>query len=304
MTTGPERDYVCHGVSWTTRDPQLVLSPLPDGPLVHVPLIGHRLGFRASAGRWCTGWYRFVDTVYVEPVPCPDRAPAVQEGQCLRCLSEDNFRMAHQFHLNDRVPAALRRYMEQRHWLYLATFADGSTKVGTASDTRKRARLDEQGALIATYMASASDGAAVRHLEDAITRDLQIPQSVRSASKLKALVSMNDLSTASSAHAGHVSRASDALAGMGVHPVLEPWEPPVHGARIRRPHSGRMLYPHDLRDGEHGFTVVASIGSQALVTLDGDDEGDYLLDLGQLKGRRITVGAFTSPTAAVQSSLF
>lgn len=38
--------------------------------------------------------------------------------------------------------------------------------------------------------------------------------------------------------------------------------------------------------------------------LGGEDEPDYVLDLGALKGRRITLGPFTLPTAAVQSSLF
>lgn len=297
-------EYICHAVTWSTGIPQLLLAPLPGGPAVYVDLMGRRIGFESSPGRWCTGWYRFVDTVNVEPVICPDRAETVQEGQCLKCFSDDTFRLAHQFHINDRVPAVLRRYMEQRHWLYLATFADGSTKVGTASDTRKQTRLDEQGALVATYIASAPDGAVVRHLEDAITRTLQIPQGVRAATKLKALAAMTDLRAATATHQQHVSRAADALENMGVRPVLEPWTPPAEGARIRDQRGERMLYPHDLRAGEHGFTVVSCIGSQALVTLDNDDDGEYLVNLGSLKGRRLTLGAFSSPLTLVQSSLF
>ena len=65
----------------------------------------------------------------------------------------------------------------------------------------------------------------------------------------------------------------------------------------------RMLYPHDLRDGEHGFTVVSCIGTQVLAVLDGDDEVDYVLDLGTLKGRRITLGPFASPAAAFQNEV-
>jgi hypothetical protein len=41
-----------------------------------------------------------------------------------------------------------------------------------------------------------------------------------------------------------------------------------------------------------------------LAVLDGDDEVDYVLDLGTLKGRRITLGPFTPPAAAVQNALF
>ncbi|GIH24626.1 hypothetical protein Aph01nite_29360 [Acrocarpospora phusangensis] len=51
--------------------------------------------------------------------------------------------------------------------------------------------------------------------------------------------------------------------------------------------------------------MLACIGTQVLASLDGDGELAYLLDLGALKGRRITLGAqFSSPPAAVQSALF
>ena len=65
-----------------------------------------------------------------------------------------------------------------------------------------------------------------------------------------------------------------------------------------------MLYPHDLREGEHGLAIVSCIGTQVLAILGGDDQVDYVLDLGALKGRRITLGPFASPAAAVQNSLF
>lgn len=74
--------------------------------------------------------------------------------------------------------------------------------------------------------------------------------------------------------------------------------PPPH----RQPGAG--LYPHDLREGKHGFTPVSCVGSQVLAVLDHNDAMGYLLDLGALKGRRITLGPFSSPSAAIQTSLF
>ena len=103
---------------------------------------------------------------------------------------------------------------------------------------------------------------------------------------------------------GVVATAADALAAMNTPVMLETWTPPAEGDRLRVANGVRMLYPHDLRDGEHGFTVVSCVGTQALAVLDGDDEVDYVLDLGTLKGRRITLGPFTSPAAAFQNSLF
>jgi hypothetical protein len=46
------------------------------------------------------------------------------------------------------------------------------------------------------HLAESPDGRAVRHLEDALTRLLQVPQTVRAAVKLQALANMADLSAA------------------------------------------------------------------------------------------------------------
>ncbi|UJW32659.1 DUF2797 domain-containing protein [Saccharothrix sp. AJ9571] len=307
-TRPTDGEYVCHGITWARGDPRLLLAPLPGGPLVYAEIMNQRLGFAVGRGRWCTGQYRFADTVRVEALACPDRAPAEQSDQCARCLRQDEFRFAHQFHQDGNVPAALRQYMDQPHWLYLATFADGITKVGTAAEPRKQSRLDEQGALIATYLTKSPDGRAVRHLEDALARGLQVPQTVRASTKLKALANLTDLSAASETHDHHVARAADALAAMDTPATLEEWAPPAEGDRMRVAGGVRVLYPHDLGGGEHGFTVVSCVGTQVLAVLDGDVEGadgvDYVLDLGTLKGRRITLGPFTSPVVAFQDSLF
>jgi Protein of unknown function (DUF2797) len=305
VTRPTDEEYVCHGVTWATGDPRLLLAPLPCGPLVYAEIMNQRLGFQViGTGRWCTGRYQFADTVRVEALACPDRAPAGQSDQCARCSRQDEFRFAHRFHQDGHAPEALRRYMDQPHRLYLATFADGATKVGTAAEPRKQSRLDEQGALFATYLTTSPDGRAVRHLEDALTHALQMPQSVRAATKLKALADLTDLSAASAVHDHHVARAADALAGMNTSSMLEKWAPPAEGDRMRVASGVRVLYPHDLREGEHGFTLVSCVGSQVLAVLGCDDERDYVLDLGALKRRRIALGPFVSPSAAIQNSLF
>lgn len=304
VTRPTDGEYVCHGVTWATGDARLLLAPLPGGPLIYAEIMNQRLGFAAGTGSWCTGRYQFTDTVRVEAVACPDRAPTEQSAQCAQCLRQDEFRFAHQFHQNGNVPEALRQYMDQPHWLYLATFADGATKVGTAAEPRKQSRLDEQGAVIATYLTKFPDGRAVRHIEDALTRGLQIPQTVRATTKLKALATLSDLTAATAIHDHHVARAAETLAAMDTSVMLEKWNPPVEGDRMRVVRGIRMLYPHDLREDAHGFTVVSCIGTQVLAVLGGDDGVDFVLDLGTLKGRRITLGPFVSPAAAFQSSLF
>ncbi|MER6431692.1 DUF2797 domain-containing protein [Streptomyces sp900105245] len=298
--------YVCHGITWASGDPHLLLAPLPRGPLVYARIMDQRLGYQVDGtGRWCTGRYQFADRVRVEAVACPDRAAAEAGGQCAACTGRDEFRFAHQFHSGGHVPDALAAYMAQPHWLYLATFADGTTKVGTAADPRKRSRLDEQGALVATYLTLCPDGRAVRFMEDALTRRLGLTQTVRASAKLTALAELRDVALAQSAHQQHLDRATEALTDLKVPTVLESWMPPAVGDLLRTPATERALYPHNPREGEHGLTVLSCIGSQVLVSLDDDGELPYLLDLGTLKGRRITIGGhFSSPPAAVQSALF
>ncbi|MBO3681844.1 hypothetical protein [Streptomyces sp. NEAU-YJ-81] len=129
---------------------------------------------------------------------------------------------------------------------------------------------------------------------------------MRAAAKLTALAELRDLAPASAAHQQHVDRATAALSGLNVPATPEPWTPPGEGDLLRTPETGRALYPHDTRSGEHGLTVFSCLGSQVLATLDCDGKQlPYLLDLGTLKGRRIALGAqFSSPPAAVQSTLF
>ncbi|MFD0371108.1 DUF2797 domain-containing protein [Streptomyces sp. NPDC127114] len=297
--------YVCHGITWASGDPRLLLAPLPGGPLLYAGIMGRRLGYQVTGiGRWCTGRYQFADRVRVEAVACPTRASATAGSQCSECSGRDEFRFAHQFHSGGHVPDALAAYMTQPHWLYLATFADGTTKVGTAAEPRKRSRLDEQGAMVATYLATRPDGRTVRFVEDALTRCLGLTQTVRAAAKLKAMAALRDLAPARSAHQQHLDRAVETLASMNVPTALEPWTPPSEGDLLRAPDTERAVYPHDVREGEHGLTVLACLGSQILAALDGDDL-TYLLDLGNLKGHRITISPeFTSPPAVVQSALF
>ncbi|GGN24114.1 hypothetical protein GCM10011609_77410 [Lentzea pudingi] len=296
-------EYVCHGVTWATGDPRLLLAPAPGGALVYSEIMKQQLGFATGTGRWCTGRYPFSDTVRVEAVACPNRAEAEQSDQCGRCFRQDEFRSAHRIHQGGAVSEALRQYMDQPHRLYLATFAEGTTKVGTAAEPRKQSRLDEQGAIVATYLTISPNGEAVRHLEEAITARLKIPQSVRAATKLKALATQIDLSAVTTTHEQHVTRAAGELTAMDVPVSLEKWTPPTEGALLRAPGATRMLYPHDLREGEHGFTVLSCVGTQVLARLPASDI-DYVLDLGALKGRRITFGNFTSAAEAFQDSLF
>lgn len=308
MTLQAGTEYVWHGITWATGAPTLLVANTETTDLEHVAVSDLELGIQVSGtDRWCTGRYRFVDTVGVAPVPCPTGAPASTGGQCASCLKRDEFRFAHHFHTGGPVTAALEAYMSQPHWLYIATFAGGLSKVGTAAALRKRSRLDEQGPVCATYLAEVVDGRVVRRLEDALTRQAGLAQSVRGTRKLAALADL-DLHHTQAAHTEAVTAATEALGALGVPPSEEPWTPPAEASALLAPHDQqRAVYPHDLRNGHHGLRIEACAGSQVLARLSSDSATDavrYIADLNAAKGRRVLAGHFSSPETATQAALF
>ena len=305
MVFAPARPYLWHGVTWATGAPSLLLADTATATLAAVDVMGLRIGVKAAGGgRFCTGRYGFAGTFGVEPLPCPRQAQAGPGGQCAACLGRDDFRFAHHAHEGGHESAALTAYLDQPHLLYVATFANAASKVGTAAAPRRVSRLDEQGPVHATYLLQASDGRAVRVLEDTLSRDAGLAQSVRGPAKLAALTDP-DPRQARAAHETAVGRALAALAALGLSPEPEGWTPPACGAGLRSPRRGeRLAYPHNLREGEHGFQVESCSGSHALVRLTADDDVRYVLDLNALKGRRVLIGSYTSPAMPLQGSLF
>ena len=131
-----------------------------------------------------------------------------------------------------------------------------------------------------------------------------LAQAVRGAEKLAALTGAGP-QQARAAHEAAVGRALAVLTALGLNPEPEEWAPPACGAELRSPSRGeRLAYPHDLREGEHGFQVESCSGSHALVRLTPDDDVRYVLDLNAIKGRRVLIGSYTSPAMPLQGSLF
>jgi hypothetical protein len=301
----PGRPYLWHGVTWASGAPSLLLADTATATLAAVDVMGLRIGVKAAGGgRFCTGRYGFAGTFGVEPLPCPQQAQAGPGGQCAACLGRDDFRFAHHAHKGGQAPAALTAYLGQPHLLYVATFAHAASKVGTAAAPRRVSRLDEQGPVHATYLLQVSDGRAVRVLEDTLSRDAGLTQAIRGSAKLAALTNP-DPRQARTAHEGAVGRALAALTALGIRPEPEEWTPPACGAELRSQRQGeRLAYPHDLREGEHGFQVESCSGSHALVRLAPGGDARYVLDLNALKGRRVLIGSYTSPAMPLQGSLF
>ncbi|WP_049822665.1 DUF2797 domain-containing protein [Arthrobacter sp. H41] len=305
----PAPQYLCSGVTWRKNIPFLALEG-PDGASEDLPLVpGARLGYRIASSpgvRYCLGHYRVHDVETRTHVRCAVQAAAERGYQCGQCFARDDLRFMHDIHRSGIAPEGLKRYLNQRHWLYIATFAGGATKVGTASDLRKRARLVEQGAVAASYVASAENGRVVRILEDEVTRALGLQQAVRSSAKAAALRAPLEARQLDVLNAEHADATRDLLTnGMdigGFTVVQEVFVPPSSwSAVLTAPQS--QPYPEPLDSGEHGFTIGPMIGSCVLATIAGTAV-PFLADLSLLKGRRIEPGNFTTGVPAVQESLF
>ncbi|TLM74632.1 DUF2797 domain-containing protein [Pseudarthrobacter sp. NamB4] len=312
MTATP---YLVHGVFWPAHDdiagssdaPPVLRLQAPDGTFRETALDdGTRLGFRLAAeGKSCLGHYRVHGPARRDHVLCRNSSPSVRGHQCDRCFMQDEFRLMHEFHRGGGVPSGLRSYLMQPHWLYVATFADGASKVGTASDLRKWQRLAEQGAVAASYVARAGDGRVVRVLEDLVTSNGGLPQQVRSAAKAAALAApapADRIKARNSALAAVARKVASTAGEEGFELVDETWTRPGLAGRLCS-ETARHAYPHSLESDAHGFTIRSVCGSFALASLDGADL-EFVVDLGRLKGRTIELGDHRSDVPAVQEALF
>ena len=308
--------YLVHGVSWdgppatTAADdggaPVLRLQA-PSGDFRQVSLHpGARLGFRvADPAKSCLGHLLVHSSTRRDHILCAAGARAARGKQCERCFMLDESRLIHDFHRGGRVTPGLREYLMQEHWLYVATFAGGASKVGTASGPRKWNRLAEQGAAAARYVARARDGRVVRILEDLVTAEAGLPQQVRSAAKAEALLRPLPAPELDAINARLAAEARALLADTAVEGftlVDEPWIRPRQASLLHGP-GARHPYPHPLDSGGHGFAIAGLSGHNALARLDGADVA-FVVNLGQLAARTVILGDFASEVPALQEALF
>lgn len=302
-------EALVRGVSWSTDGPALSLTT-DDGDS-RLPLeAGLWLRFRVLSGagipaRYCLGYSAVQGPTEAHHHACPSGAAAERGYQCGPCFARDDFRFMHDFHRSGIGPPGLKAYLAQPHWLYVATFADGTTKVGTASERSKWTRLGEQGAVVARYVAHARDGSVVRMLEDAVSRELGLTQFVRGAAKFTALLVPRpaaQLEEDNREVAAVVREFLDRLTLDGFETVTEQWERSAFTDGVTGT-GQRIAYPQPLDSGGHGMRLDSMVGSYALVAVD-DADTVFLANLAALKGHKIRFGGYTTDVPALQESLF
>lgn len=296
-------------------DPKQENSPaqrgVPSGVRIQIPLTpGAYLGLRIprdSEGelyRYCAGYTTGTSndaapesagisggaSVGIRRVPCPEGTRIQRGQQCPRCTARDEFTALHSAHLYPgTLTESMRAYAMLEHRLYIATFPDGTHKVGTSSLHSTPRRLDEQAVATATYIALAPDGLAIRRAEDAVTALAKIPQVKQMASKYRAWTNPLPGALLRTAHQEAVARAREALAKLArtdpevpLTALDEPWIPSLAMNRpyaALRAQSPEPLAPCDsgTEDGAAGFFCTGAAG-QFLSAHTGDADAAFLVN--------------------------
>ncbi|MBF1668901.1 hypothetical protein [Rothia sp. (in: high G+C Gram-positive bacteria)] len=245
---------------------------VPSGVRIQISLTpGAYLGLRIprdSEGelyRYCAGYTTGTsndaapESAGIRRVPCPEGTRIQRGQQCPRCTARDEFTALHRAHLYPgTLTESMRAYAMLEHRLYIATFPDGTHKVGTSSLHSTPRRLDEQAVATATYIALAPDGLAIRRAEDAVTALAKIPQVKQVASKYRAWTNPLPGAQLRVAHQEAVARAREALAELArtdpevpLTALDEPWIPSL---AMNRPYAAlRAQSPEPLAPCESGL---------------------------------------------------
>lgn len=231
----------------------------------------------------------------IRRVPCPEGTRIQRGQQCPRCTARDEFTALHSAHLYPgTLTESMRAYAMLEHRLYIATFPDGTHKVGTSSLHSTPRRLDEQAVATATYIALAPDGLAIRRAEDAVTALAKIPQVKQVASKYRAWTNPLPGAQLRTAHQEAVARAREALAELArtepeapLTALDEPWIPSLAMNRpyaALRTQSPEPLAPCDsglgdsgTESGTAGFFCTGAAG-QFLSAHTGDADAAFLVN--------------------------
>lgn len=291
------------GKSTPNQERSLAQPGVPSGVRIQIPLTpGAYLGLRIprdSAGelyRYCAGYTTGTsndaapESAGIRRVPCPEGTRIQRGQQCPRCTARDEFTALHSAHLYPgTLTESMRAYAMLEHRLYIATFPDGTHKVGTSSLHSTPRRLDEQAVATATYIALAPDGLAIRRAEDAVTALAKIPQVKQVASKYRAWTNPLPGAQLRVAHQEAVARAREALAELArtdpevpLTALDEPWIPSLAMNRpyaTLRAQSPEPLAPCDpgLESGAAGFFCTGAAG-QFLSAHTGDADAAFLVN--------------------------
>lgn len=307
MTQTAPTSRIILGMSWATGEPLVRIADDGASTSELRPLSGLRLNYETGpdAPRRCVGRtpFRKADAAHTDCTNPPEPGGR----RCTQCsISDATFASnLHHAHTRDRagIDPAIAEHLRRPNLLYLAAFRDGSLKVGTSTATRVAKRLCEQGAWQARLVARADDGYAVRDIEDRVTDELGVPQSVAIGRKLDGMaapISDERLVTELGHFAAGVHALIERMDDSRIHPHDEEWTFPSAQRALWR---GLHRYPLKLESGRHDLECIDACGRMVAVRRP-DTRDEFIADLGRLYGVQLALGDYESDELAVQDSLF
>ncbi|WPR63710.1 DUF2797 domain-containing protein [Glutamicibacter protophormiae] len=308
-----ESRQLCHGISFSHYEPAPSLSLRRGSQWSHESLsVNRTLRLQVSDLKFCLGYITMNPDGSRNNFPCPKNKAVRTGSQCDRCRRLDHSKFMHHFHTTGEAPAGMRKYLEQPHFLYVASFAHGATKVGTTSTQSKWSRLAQQGAVVARYIAGAADGAAVRVLEDLITEHVGLGQQVRQKSKVKGLTSwelnlasLDEINDAAAAEARNFLSAQRGLETYGIELRDEQWEQPEYAQRVVEAWDAHSLHPWDQEIADNQFNIrVRGVLGQTIMVDSGPATTLRLIDAAELKTHELDVADERGDFHEEQSALF
>lgn len=292
------------GVVWSNKSAQIRIREGDATVSALLPPIGLHLNYWIGdePKRRCVGHVSQA-TGYRD---CASR-PEPRSRTCTSCsIAEAMF--ASQLHHAHNEPSrvtdqSMLDHFRQPNVLYLAAFRDGSVKIGTSTSSRLHKRLLEQGAWQAELVAETVDGYSVRIVEDLITHNLGIPQSVSAGRKLAGLstpVGEGEIEGRLGPLAARVKELITAHGDARVVSTDDQWKNPA----ARRPiwHQVRT-YPLPPSRGSHNLEIVDMVGRMAAVRRTGTSD-IFVIDLQRLYGIELSVGDHEADELVIQDSLF
>lgn len=253
--------------------------------------------------RHCLGHENLTDGSHVD---CDNEPLTPSARKCDRCQMMDGVFASnvHQAHRNGREQTD-RRFaanLERPHRLYFAAFRDGSVKVGITAAVRGDDRLVEQGAWAARFIADFETGYDVRDVEDRLSIELDLAQSVTTGRKLKGLISPVGDAELTARLDRLLEQAAPTLESCrsGLTPLDEPWRFTSADDPLW---NGVLAYPIPLTRGRHDLRVKGTCG-QVIAFGSAATDDTFVADLSTLFGTEIEPGQFGNEELRIQDSLF
>lgn len=256
-------EYHCIGYCWQDQQLSLRLRHSERPEQTEQLSVSGTLRFRLTSTRRCTGYFDFDKS---SRHVCPYAAPIEKKSQCEKCVEQEGFVPWMRCNGRDipELSPGVRAYVESPHYLYLACFGDAQVKVGMASKKRKQARLDDQGPLVAQYVATGS-GIEIRQLEVEISR-LGYIELMRRSRKRKLLVEGEPLDQARPRLATALSHIKGQLSPEYLRLLLDEPEDYQAPPMAREARAFSELEPLELEAGKiYDVSVLAGSGSIAVV---------------------------------------